>query len=67
MFEIDSGVVRGLMLERQKTIKQLASDAKITPVTAARLIRGGRANARTTGKLAAALGVNGERIIKKVR
>lgn len=66
MFELDSKTIRSLMLEKQMTLRDLARAATITETTAARLSRdGARANARTTGKLANALGVNAKLIVKE--
>lgn len=66
MFELDSKTIRSLMLEKQMTLRDLARAATITETTAARLSRdGARANARTTGKLANALGVDAKLIIKE--
>lgn len=66
MFELDGKTIRGLLLEKQMTIRALAQKAAITEVTAARLSRdGARANARTTSKLAFALGVDPKLILKE--
>lgn len=66
MFELDGKAIRGLLLEKQMTLRDLARAATITETTAARLSRdGARANARTAGKLAVAFGVNAEQILKR--
>lgn len=66
MFELDSKKIRSLMLEKQMTLRDLAQKAAITETTAARLSRNGaRANARTTSKLANALGVDASTIVKE--
>ena len=66
MFELNTRAIRSLMIERQLTVRDVAKAANITETTAARLSRdGARANARTTGKLAHALGVDAKLIVKE--
>ena len=63
MFEVNPTKIKSLMFERGLTIRGLAQKAGLTETTAAKAVRGTQANARTVGKLAAALGVKGEEII----
>ena len=63
MFEVNPAKITSLMFERGLTIRGLAQKAGLTETTAAKAIRGSQSNARTIGKLAAALGVKGEEIL----
>lgn len=64
MFELNYKAIRRIMVEKGLTISDLSLSAPLTQTTVARLMRdGARANARTTGKLAAALGVDPKEII----
>ena len=66
MFEISSAAIRSLMIERQMTLNDFAKTASINPGTAAKVMRGdARINARTTGKIASALGVTADKILKE--
>ena len=66
MFEIDGKTIRGLLLEKKMTLRELAKAASITETTAQKISRGGaRTNAKTAGKVADALGVNARTIIKE--
>ncbi len=64
MFKLDERKIRNLMFTLQLSGRALAKKAGLTPKTLGNLIRGkAKANARSVGKLAQALGVNGEEII----
>lgn len=65
MFNVDPTKIRNLMFERGLTIRGLAQKAGVAEMTAAKSIRGSQFNARTVGKIAAALGVKGEDILAK--
>lgn len=65
MFEIDTQKIASLMFDKQLTVREVSAQARLTPTTTSKLIRGkARPNAKTVGKLAMALGVNGAEIIK---
>lgn len=63
MLEVNSARIRSLLLERSMSIRDLAKAAKLTEVTTAKALRGAKANIKTVGKLATALGVRGEEIL----
>lgn len=63
MFQIDSKKIRDSMFKKQFNIATLARAAQLTEKTVASLLNHRRANARTIGKIADALGVNGEDLI----
>lgn len=66
MFELDTGKIASLMFDKQLTVREVSEQARLTPTTTSRLIRGkAKPNAKTVGKLAQALGVNGADIIVK--
>ena len=65
MFELDGVAVRSLLVERQMTLRDFAKNAGITETTAAKVSRGAKTNARTAGKVANALGVTADKILKK--
>lgn len=66
MFELDSAAIRSLLLEKQMTLRDFAKTAGITETTAQKVSRANaKANARTTGKIATALGVVANKILKK--
>lgn len=66
MFELDGKAIRSLLIERQMTIRELAQRAEVTETTAQKVTRGNaKTNARTTGKISAALGVDAQQILKK--
>ena len=66
MFELDGKAIRSLLIERQMTIRELAQRADVTETTAQKVTRGNaKTNARTTGKVANALGVTADKILKK--
>ena len=53
-----------LMISRQMTARDVARAAQLTETTTQRLTKpGAKANARTVGKLAIALGVDGDELI----
>ena len=63
MFELDTAKIKSLLFARGLTLRGLAQAAKLTETTAAKVVQGSKANARTISKLAAALGVKGEDLI----
>lgn len=66
MFELDGSAIRSLLIERQMTLRDFAKTAGITETTAQKVARGNaKTNARTTGKISAALGVDAQQILKK--
>ena len=66
MFELDGKTIRGLLLEKKMTLRELAKAASITETTAQKISRdGARTNAKTAGKVADALGVDARTIIKE--
>ena len=66
MFELDGSAIRSLLIERQMTIRELAQRADVTETTAQKVARGdAKVNARTTGKISVALGVDAQQILKK--
>ena len=66
MFELDSAAIRSLLVEKQMTLRDFAKTAGITETTAQKVARGNaKTNARTTGKISAALGVVADKILKK--
>lgn len=68
MFEMNTRKIACLMFDKQLNIRELAAQARLTPTTTSKLIRGkARPTAKTVGKLAQALGVNGEDIIKSAQ
>lgn len=65
MFQLDTVKLRGLIFEKKISASKLAETANLTVKTVSKIIKGGRANAMTIGKLAAALSVDGEQLILK--
>ena len=63
MFNIDPIKIRNLMFEHGLAIRGLSQKAGLAELTTAKILRGSQLNARTIGKLAAALGVKGEEIL----
>ena len=63
MFEVNPAKVKSLMFEQNMTIRALSQKAGLAELTTAKILRGSQSNARTIGKLAAALGVKGEELI----
>lgn len=64
MFKLNGAAIRSLMIERQMTLSDFAKNAGINPGTAAKVMRGdAKANARTTGRIATALGVSADEIL----
>ena len=65
MFELDGKAIRGLLLEKKMTLRDMARKASITETTAQKIARGGaRTNAKTAGKVADALGVDAKLILR---
>lgn len=66
MFELDGKAIRGLLLERKMTLRAMARTAGVSETTAQKIARGGaKTNAKTAGKVADALGVVADKILKK--
>lgn len=65
MFEIDCLTIRKMIFAKKFSAAKLAEKAGLTKKTVAKIIKGGRANAMTIGKLAAALDTDGETLILK--
>ena len=63
MFQVDSIKLRDLMFARKINIAGLARSAKITEKTVANLLNGSKANAKTVGKISAALNCEGKDLI----
>lgn len=64
MFELDADKIRAIMLKKALTIREAANLAPITATTLHKILHGGvKVNARTAGRLAAALGVDPKEII----
>ena len=53
------------MIAQQMTIRGLARKAQISEVTAAKVIKDGKATGEVTGKIAGALGLSPEEILKE--
>lgn len=64
MFNVNPAEVRRLMIEHGLTIRELSRAAQVTETTAAKFLRGAQCNARTLSKLARALGVSGEQLLR---
>ncbi|MBQ3444335.1 MAG: helix-turn-helix transcriptional regulator [Selenomonadaceae bacterium] len=66
MYELDTRKIASLMFDRQLTVRSVSTIARLTPTTTSKIIRGKvTPNAKTIGKLAQALGVKGEELLKK--
>lgn len=66
MFELDGAAIRSLLVAQQMTLRDLSKAAGINPTTARKVMRGDvRTNAKTAGKIAQALGVSADRILKE--
>ena len=64
MFELNKRLVKVTMIAQQMTIRGLARKAQISEVTAAKVIKDGKATSKVTGKIAGALGLSPEQILK---
>ena len=65
MFELNKRLVKVTMIAQQMTIRGLARKAQISEVTAAKVIKDGKATGEVTGKIAGALGLSPEEILKE--
>ena len=64
MFNVNAKKIRSLMFAQQITNSKLARKANLQNASISRLTRdGATANAATIGKIAAALGIDGEKLI----
>lgn len=65
MFDVDGEKVRAAMVERRLNVAALARAADVNQATAARLIReGAKTTAPTLAKIADALGVSWQQLLK---
>ena len=66
MFEIDSGRLRALVIERALTVRDFARAARLNGKTAAKLLHdGATANLKTVGALSKFFGVDANALIKR--
>jgi len=67
MFEVDSAMIRRLIVKSGFTAKEFAARAGLNALTVARLIKGDTAKTsiKILGKLAKALNVDSEELIQK--
>lgn len=56
--KLDSLKLQNEIARRQLTITDFAQNAKMSTATVYRILRGGRANTKTLGKIAAALSID---------
>ena len=70
MFQLDTVKLRALLFDKKISAAKLAETANLTAKTVSKIIKGGRANAMTIGKLADALNCDalncdGEELLKE--
>lgn len=65
MFNVDNRKIRGLLFDKHMTIKDLATQTGLNGVTCAKLVHGGRVNAKIIGVIASFFGVEGNSLIKE--
>ena len=65
MFQLNTVKLRALLFDKKISAAKLAETANLTAKTVSKIIKGGRANAMTIGKLADALNCDGEELLKE--
>ena len=68
MFRVDSKQIRALLFKHRLSVKEFADRCDLNFFTASKITReGARTNAKTLAKVAAAFGVDAERLLEAER